>query len=80
MDILSKILKKYPDEGYVKLAGFDSAIIGISTTNCFVYSIDIIIETLMKRNGWSHDDATFYFFNILEDSHNGKIIFINLIN
>jgi len=80
MDILSKILEQYPDEGYVKAEGFDAAIIGISTTNLFVYSIDSIIEILMKRNGWSYDDATFYFFDILKDSYNGKIIFINLIN
>jgi thiamine monophosphate kinase len=80
MDILSKILEQYPDEGYVKAEGFDAAIIGVSTTNRFVYSIDSIIEILMKRNGWSHEDATFYFFDILKDSYNGKIIFINLIN
>ena len=80
MDILSKMLEQYPDEGYVKVDGFDSAIIGVSTTNLFVYSIDIIIEILMKRNGWSYDDSIFYFFNILKDSYNEKVIFINLIN
>ena len=80
MGILSKILEQYPDDGYVKLDGFDSAIIGVSTTNCFVYSVDKIIDTLMSRNNWSHDESTFYFFNVLEDSYDGKIIFINLIN
>jgi len=82
MDILSKILENYPDEGFLKADGFDAAIIGISSTGCLVYSTDKVLEILMSRNNWSYDDAVEYFYYNIEGSYMGEKtpIFINLIN
>ena len=82
MDILSKILKEVPDDGYLKVDGFDNALIGISSNGALVYSIDKIVEILMKRNNWSSNDAYSYFLYSISATYVGdkKPIFINLIN
>lgn len=82
MDILTKILEHYPDEGFVKVDFFDSAIIGVSTTGCLVYSIEKMVEVLVSRNNWTEKDAADYFFYNIEGSYLGdkSPIFINLIN
>lgn len=82
MDILSKILDMYPDEGYIKADGLDAAVIGVSTSGCLVYSIDAIIDILMERNNWSYDDAIEYFDYNIEGSYMGERspIYVNLIN
>jgi hypothetical protein len=82
MDILSKILENYPDEGFLKADGFDAAIIGVSSDSCLVYSIEKVIEILVSRNNWTHEDAADYFFYKIEGSYDGEQtpIFINLIN
>lgn len=81
MDILTKILEHYPEDGYEKVDFFDAAIIGVSSKGKLVYSIGKIIEILMSRNNWTAKDATDYFFYSIEDSYNGDKapIFINLI-
>lgn len=82
MDILSKILENYPDEGFLKADGFDAAIIGVSSDYRLVYSIEKIIEILVSRNNWTHEDAAEYFFFNIEGSYLGEQtpIFINLVN
>jgi hypothetical protein len=83
MDILSKILEHYPDEGLLKADGFDDAIIGVSTSGRLVYSISKIIDILTSRNdNWSGKDAADYFFNNINASYRGdkSPIFINLIS
>jgi hypothetical protein len=82
MDILNKILKDFPDDGYLKVDGFAKALIGISSNGALVYSIDKIIEILMVRNNWSNDDAYSYFYYSIQATYVGdkKPIFINLIN
>ena len=82
MDILSKILEHYPDEGFLKADGFDDAIVGVSTSGRLVYSISKIIDILTSRNNWSGKDAADYFFCSIEASYSGdkSPIFINLIN
>lgn len=82
MDILNKILEHYPEEGYVKVDGFDAAIIGLASKGCLVYSINGIIEILMSRNNWKYADAFDYFYYSIEASYHGDKapIFINLIN
>jgi hypothetical protein len=82
MDILSKILENYPDEGFLKADGFDAAIIGVSSDYRLVYSIEKIIEILVSRNNWTHEDAAEYFFFNIEGSYVGEQtpIFINLVN
>jgi hypothetical protein len=82
MDILNKILENYPDEGFLKADGFDAAIIGVSSDSCLVYSIEKVIEILVSRNNWTHEDAADYFFYKIEGSYDGEQppIFINLVN
>lgn len=83
MDLLSKILEHYPEDGYVKVDGFDAAIVGVSSTGRLVYSIVKIIDILTSRNdNWSGKDAADYFFHSIETSYSGdkSPIFINLIN
>jgi len=82
MDILNKILENYPDEGFLKADGFDDAIIGVSTDYRLVYSIEKVIEILVSRNNWTHEDAADYFFFNIDGSYFGEQtpIFINLVN
>ena len=80
MDSLTKILENFPEDGFVKVDGFDAAIVGISNKGCLVYSISKIIEILMSRNNWTYKEAVDYFFYNIEDTHSDKkIIFVNLI-
>lgn len=82
MDLLTKILEHYPEDGYEKVDGFDDAIVGVSTSGRLVYSIAKIIDILTSRNdNWSGKDAADYFFHSIEISYNGDKapIFINLI-
>lgn len=78
MDILTKILDSYPDDGYEKVDGFDAAIIGVTSKGQLVYSIDKILEVLVSRNNWTNN----YFFYNIEFSYSGDKapIFIDLIN
>jgi hypothetical protein len=80
MSTLKKILNLYPDEGFIKINGFDDAIIGITTDSKLVYSIDTIINILMKD--MSEDDAYEYFYFNIEGAYLGEQtpIYINLIN
>lgn len=80
MSTLKKILNLYPDEGFVKINGFDDAIIGITTDSRLVYSIDTIINILMKD--MSEDDAYEYFYFNIDGAYLGEQtpIYINLIN
>ncbi len=82
MDILSKILDEFPDEGYLKADGFDNAIIGVSSRGCLVYSVEKVIETLMERNNWSYEDSIDFFYYNIDGSYFGEQtpIFVNLIN
>lgn len=82
MDILTKILEYYPEDGYVIVEGFDDAIIGLTSDGRLAYSINGIIEILMSRNNWKYADAFDYFYYSIEDSYVGdkSPIFINLIN
>lgn len=80
MSILSRILDEYPEDGYVKAEGFDDAVIGISTDHRVVYSLDKIIDLLMKE--MSEDDAIEYFYYNIESYYVGEKtpIYIKLIN
>lgn len=80
MSILDSILDKYPEEGFIKADGFDEAIIGVSTDIRLVYSVDKIIESLMKY--MSEDDAIDYFYFNIDGAYLGDKtpIYIHLIN
>lgn len=80
MNTLSKILDEYPEEGFLKADGFDDAIIGIWSEGRLVYSVDKVIEILMK-DMTEQEAIEFYEFNI-ECAYVGERtpIFIKLIN
>lgn len=80
MSILNRILSVYPDEGFVKVEGFDDALVGLSTDGRLVYSLDKIIEKLKEK--MSEDEAiNFFYFNIQSPNEGGKSpVFIKLIN
>ena len=80
MGTLKKILNLYPDEGFLKIDGFDDAIIGITTDSRLVYSVDTIINILMKN--MTEDYAYEYFYFNIECAYLGEKtpIYINLIN
>jgi hypothetical protein len=80
MGTLKKILNLYPEEGFLKVDGFDDAIIGITLDGKLVYSIDTIIKILMKD--MSEDDAFEYFDYNIEGAYLGERtpIYIKLIN
>ena len=80
MTLLEKILDDYPEEGFVKADGFDDAIIGVWSEGRLVYSVDKVIEILMK-DMTEQEAIEFYEFNI-ECAYVGERtpIFIKLIN
>ena len=80
MTLLEKILDEYPEEGFLKADGLDDALIGIWSEGRLVYSVDKVIEILMK-DMTEQEAIEFYEFNI-ECAYVGERtpIFIKLIN
>jgi hypothetical protein len=80
MSILSKILDEYPDEGFVKVEGFDKALIGVWSEGRLVYSIDKIVEILQET--MSNEEAFNFYEDNIECAYVGERtpIFIKLIN
>ena len=80
MNMLNRILESYPDEGLLKLDGFDDAVIGISSDIRIVYSLGKIIAILM--NHMSEDDAIEHFSLKIEGSllGNKSPIFVMLVD
>lgn len=62
-ELLDSITEFNPE---AKLAdGFDDSILGYDTKGRVIYSVGMIIDTLVERDGMSHEDASEYFsFNI----------------
>jgi hypothetical protein len=80
MNILSKILDEYPDEGLLKIDGFNDAIIGVSSDIRIVYSIDKIID-ILKEDMTEDEAIEFFEFNI-ESAYIGDKtpIYVKIIN
>ena len=80
MSILNKILQEYPDDGYDKAKGFDEALVGVSSRNNLVYSIDKCVKILMDE-GFSYEDALEHFYSEVDSVYFGKTapIFIQTI-
>lgn len=80
--MLDKILEKYPDEDFLIADGLNDAIVGISSDNIIVYSIEKIIEILISEHGLSYEESVEYFCFNIENAYMGEKtpIFINLIN
>ena len=56
---------------FVKLEGFDEAIIGFDNNQGkFIYSVDTILEMLM-RDGMSYEESNDYFYNYINNKCTG---------
>jgi len=80
MSILSKILDEYPEEGFIRVEGFDKALIGVWSEGRLVYSIDKIVEILQET--MSNEEAFNFYEDNIECAYVGERtpIFIKLIN
>ena len=68
--MLTKILNCYNNIEFIKVDGFDDAIIGVDETNfSLIYSVNKCIEILMKD--MSYEDALEYFSFNVEKSCSG---------
>lgn len=79
--ILDRILEEYPDEEFLVANGLNDAIVGVSTDNRLVYSVDKIIEILTLEQGMTYEESMEYFCFNIQDAYMGEKtpIFINLI-
>ncbi len=47
----------YDDVVYLTNYGYDDALIGVSTNNCAVYDFDLMVRSLVEKEGFELDDA-----------------------
>jgi hypothetical protein len=80
MSILKRIFDEYPEEGLLKVDGFNDAIIGVSSDIRIVYSLDKIIEILQKD--MTEDEAVEFFYFNIESAYVGEKtpLYVKLIN
>ena len=66
MTILEKILELYPDDTFVKVDGFDDAVIGFDHCETrLIYSVSKMIDCLVNE-GMDVDDAIDHFeYNVV---------------
>lgn len=65
--MIDEILEYYPDETFLKADGFDDAVIGVEIGDPMrlIYSVTVVIETLVIRDEMTVEDAIEHFeFNI----------------
>lgn len=61
MNLLEQIIENFPDEEFIKIDGYDDAVIGVEATELrLVYDTTKMIECLVK-NGMTHDEAIEWF-------------------
>lgn len=84
MKKIEQIIEWYPDEEFLQADGFDDAIIGvmydkIKSLFILVYSRTKCIETLVKRDGMSYEEAAEYFDFNVDGAYMGEktSIFVN---
>lgn len=62
-ELVTNIADYYPQA--LKADGFDACIVGYTTEGRIVYSIDMVLTTLVDRDGMTSDEAIEYFeFNM----------------
>lgn len=62
MTILEQILELFPDDDFLKMDGYDNAIIGFDQQQMkLVYSVPKCIEVLVEEQGMEIDDAIDHF-------------------
>jgi len=69
--MIDKIIDYYEDESFLKVNGFDEAIIGVDTTQMrLVYSVTKCLQVLMIT--MSEEDAIEHFFFNISDAYLGE--------
>jgi len=68
--VMKNILENYED--LLVLDDFDDAIIGVSTKNIVIYSVDKMVKILMKDGIKDKDEALEYFEFNIEDAYVGE--------
>lgn len=71
MSTITKILERYSDDGFIKVEGFDDALIGVSSRGNLVYSIKKCVDILIKE-GLSHDDAVEHLYGDIDAQYLGE--------
>ena len=65
MNKLQEILNNYQDEEFIKIDGFDDAVIGMTTDLKLVYSVGDIVDILIENEKMNFDEAIEFFdYNI----------------
>jgi hypothetical protein len=71
ISFVNSIIDAYPSEHFLKVDGFDDAIIGVDENSmCLIYSVTKCIEILMIN--MDHDDAMEYFYFNMKDAYVGE--------
>ena len=72
--MLEEILEYYPDETFLKADGFDDAVIGVEIAEPMrlVYSVKLVIETLITEDEMSLEDALEHFEYNIRGSYVGE--------
>jgi len=69
--MIDKIIDYYEDESFLKVNGFDEAIIGVDITQMrLVYSVTKCLQVLMIT--MSEEDAVEHFFFNISDAYLGE--------
>lgn len=73
MSILEQLCERFPDTDFLKVDGFDEAIIGVdSRTMRLVYSKQKILEKLVKEEGMDRLEALEYYEFNIEGAYMGE--------
>ena len=72
--MLEEILECYPDETFIKADGFDEAVIGVEIAEPMrlIYSVKLVIETLITEDEMSLEDALEHFEYNIRGSYVGE--------
>lgn len=65
MTVLEKIFEDFPEEQFVKVNGFDEAVVGVNAkTLQLVYDMEKVIEICMNQDMTEEEALDHYYHNI----------------
>lgn len=73
-NLLEGIIEYHNDTEFLTIHGFDSCVIGLDeTSDRLIYSVRLIIETLMIRDGMTCEEAEDYYIFNIENAYMGEL-------
>jgi len=70
--MIQKLIEAFPDDMFMRVDGFDEAIIGVDELSMrVIYSVSKCIEILMQRDGMTQDEADEYFYYNVHSAYVG---------